>query len=90
MSTRGYRLCAGCNGNLDKSSYTKNQWAKGVGASRCKICVSELVEIDSNGFGTARRNEKSRCEFNFTKVEGLSCCLLASLCSFLHTKDYYY
>jgi len=68
MSTRGYRLCGGCNGNLDKSSYTKNQWAKGVGASRCRICVAELVEIDSNGFGTARRNEKSRCEFNFTKV----------------------
>lgn len=68
MSTPGYRICSGCNSNVNKASYTKNQWTKGVGTSRCKICVLELVEIDSNGFGAARRNEDCKCEFDFTKV----------------------
>jgi hypothetical protein len=65
----GYRSCSGCNENLYKSEFSKNQWTKGVGISRCQLCVKELVEIDSNGFGTARKNDLSRCDFNFTRVD---------------------
>ena len=34
------RDCAGCNNPLARSEYSKNQWAKGSGISKCKTCVS--------------------------------------------------
>ena len=34
------RTCAGCKSPLARSEYSKNQWAKGSGASKCKACAS--------------------------------------------------
>lgn len=65
--------CAGCNGNLERSEFTVNQWKKyGVGTSRCRVCVQELVEIDGGGFGAARSNgihNSFRADFNFSRVD---------------------
>jgi hypothetical protein len=38
------RTCADCARYLPKTSYTSNQWSKGVGISRCAACV--------HGFGS--------------------------------------
>ena len=33
------RACTACQRNLDRSSFSGNQWRKGPGASRCQGCV---------------------------------------------------
>ncbi len=33
------RVCADCNRDLPRTSYTTNQWSKGQGLSRCASCV---------------------------------------------------
>lgn len=58
------RYCADCGRNLSKESYSKNQWSKGDGASRCSGCVhggGGAVVIDPAQ--TARRNNSNRATF---------------------------
>ena len=62
MSRWGNRVCAGCDEELPKDEFSRTQWRKGVGFSRCEECVREGVKIDDGGFGTMRYN-------NFTSVE---------------------
>jgi hypothetical protein len=51
------RICASCNNNLVRNSYTKNQWAKGDGRSRCHTCVGGGQQPSPTGADqTARRN----------------------------------
>lgn len=38
--TAGMRNCAGCSNPLARSEYSRNQWAKGSGISKCKACIS--------------------------------------------------
>jgi len=45
------RMCAECVTELPKSSFTKNQWTKGPGGSRCIPCVSQL-RASRLGFGS--------------------------------------
>jgi len=48
------RDCAGCHNPLARSEYSKNQWAKGSGISKCKTCVSgsEASTGDIGGAGS--------------------------------------
>lgn len=67
-----YRVCVECNRNLDRSSYSKNQWSnKGPGESRCASCVAG-GNSHSNSSGhnhnvdptqTARRNNATQATF---------------------------
>jgi Alpha-kinase family len=62
------RYCADCGRFLSRESYSKNQWSKGHGASRCSGCVhggggtaDAAVMIDPAQ--TARRNNSSKATF---------------------------
>jgi Alpha-kinase family len=56
MSEWGCRVCAGCGKNLDRDQFTRNQWSKQVGISRCSECIQEGVSRDGTGFETVRSN----------------------------------
>ena len=58
------RCCAQCNRWLNKSSYSRNQWSKGEGLSRCHSCVHPPPQ--KSGFDpnqTARRNNAHNATF---------------------------
>jgi hypothetical protein len=61
----GYRSCAGCNEELERREFSRNQWAKGVGRSRCTLCIQENVGVDDGGFGTARVCHATRTRFDW-------------------------
>jgi hypothetical protein len=63
MSNWGNRICSACGKDLGQDEYSRNQWSKGVGVSRCTFCVQELFPIDCDGFGTARNNDATRALF---------------------------
>ena len=46
------RNCAGCNNPLSRGDYSKNQWAKGSGVSKCKACVSVSEPASSTSAST--------------------------------------
>lgn len=53
MATWGERVCAACDVNLRRGSYSRTQWSLGVGVTRCISCVSGgKLAADSS----ARRN----------------------------------
>mmetsp|Transcript_2429 Transcript_2429/g.4522 ORF Transcript_2429/g.4522 Transcript_2429/m.4522 type:complete len:304 (-) Transcript_2429:456-1367(-) len=65
-----YRVCAECSRNLDRSSYSNNQWLnKGPGESRCASCVaggggSRSVNTNTvDPTQTARRNNATQATF---------------------------
>lgn len=61
------RGCASCDELLVKREFSGNQWLKGAGVSRCKLCVAEGVRIDDGGFGTARTCEgTTRVNFDWS------------------------
>lgn len=63
------RICSGCNGKFARADFSKKQWKKPRGVSRCLICVKENVSRDGNGFGTGRSNESSRrAVFDWTVI----------------------
>jgi hypothetical protein len=64
MSHWGYRICAGCGNDLHGNAYSRRQWSFPVGRSRCRLCVSEGVDSDQSGFGTARTNNATRVMIN--------------------------
>lgn len=45
MSTYGRRVCAGCGHDLDRGEFSRKQWAKGGGRSRCAQCMYEGVAV---------------------------------------------
>lgn len=60
------RVCAQCDRWLNKDSYSRNQWSKGEGWSRCHSCVHPPPPPQNRGFDpnqTARRNNSRRAEF---------------------------
>lgn len=56
MSVWGSRVCAGCGSDLERGYFSRSQFRKGMGHSRCSLCVAEGVTKDASGFGTARAN----------------------------------
>jgi len=48
------RHCASCGRNLTRPSYSRNQWSKNVGVSRCHLCVENGGS--SNGATSANTN----------------------------------
>eukprot|EP01038_Epipyxis_sp_PR26KG_P011201 gene11201-15022_t len=60
----GLRVCAGCGYDLSMGDFSRNQWMKGVGYSRCTECVSENVRCNEDSFGAARRNNATKVEVN--------------------------
>ncbi|CAJ1959240.1 unnamed protein product [Cylindrotheca closterium] len=64
------RYCASCGRNFDKSAYSKTQWSKGDGVSRCSGCVhgrggsnSSSTNATIDASQTARLNNASRASF---------------------------
>ena len=60
------RNCAGCGDYYEKYEYSKNQWRKGDGLSRCDNCVSGGVSTGVTTLDpsiTARRNNAHRASF---------------------------
>ena len=71
------RECAGCNNPLARSEYSKNQWVKGSGVSKCKACVSgEAGQTASASAGaTAAAAPKQQvCANCGTTGDGLKLC----------------
>jgi hypothetical protein len=64
MADWGSRVCAACGYDLDPDEFSQNQWRRGVGISRCSLCVSEGIGRDANGFGTARPVNATRAIFD--------------------------
>lgn len=62
MSRWGNRVCAACGYDLDSDEFSRNQWVKGVGISRCTECVSECVRSSEDSFGAARTNNATKIE----------------------------
>lgn len=67
MSSWGYRVCAGCGQNLEADEYSRNQWRKPIGDSRCVVCVAEGVQRDQSGFETARTNNSTRIDVDVSR-----------------------
>lgn len=64
------RGCAACDEYLPREEFSRNQWLKGAGISRCKLCVAEGVGINEGGFGTARTCEgTTRVDFDWSEDE---------------------
>jgi hypothetical protein len=61
MAKRG---CAACHNVLDRSDFSRTQWAKPVGASRCQGCVQIRLPVSTRESGTARKNESSQASFS--------------------------
>jgi hypothetical protein len=56
------RYCAACGRCLSKESYSKTQWSKGDGVSRCSGCLHQNGSLDPSQ--TARRNNASQASFS--------------------------
>jgi hypothetical protein len=59
----GNRGCAACHAVLDSSDFSRTQWEKPVGASRCTGCVQNGLPVSTRESGTARRNDSSSASF---------------------------
>ena len=45
MSEWSKRVCIGCHKDLAQAEFSSAQWAKGIGGSRCTLCVNEGIEV---------------------------------------------
>ena len=68
MSQWGRRVCSACGLDISVDDFSRNQWAKGVGVSRCMLCVQEGVASDSNGFETARANNCTKIQVDLNQI----------------------
>ena len=64
------RHCASCGRNLSRNSYSRNQWSKPVGESRCFSCVESGGSVNNNNASnrasqTARTNNSSSASFSY-------------------------
>lgn len=58
------RYCSACNRCLTKDCYSKTQWSKGDGCSRCYSCVNPGARDGGvDGRQTARKNNSTRASF---------------------------
>ena len=55
------RCCSNCNRWLSKDCYSKTQWTKGAGISRCRGCLNNGGTLDPTR--TARQNNSSKAAF---------------------------
>jgi len=69
------RHCPSCGRNLSRNSYSRNQWSKPVGLSRCHACVESGRSINSNNatnhnraLQTERRNNASSATFPYLNL----------------------
>lgn len=62
-----YRHCSSCGRNLQKDSFSRTQWSKPVGISRCYACVEGGNSRNNNSSAlerqTARRNDSTHATF---------------------------
>ncbi|KAM7207849.1 kinase-like domain containing protein [Naviculisporaceae sp. PSN 640] len=65
------RVCAGCGLSLPESSYTANQYSKGVGVSRCAACVhGHHADSPARNAGDAGRcNDSQNGSFTYDALE---------------------
>ena len=68
MSAWGRRVCCACGKDLDSDEFSRNQWSKGVGFSRCTLCIEEGATADSDGFDPGRRNNATRLEVDLEDI----------------------
>ena len=61
MATWGERVCAACDVNLDRTDFSKSQWSRGAGVSRCMGCVSGG---EGAADSSARRNHSRHATFD--------------------------
>ena len=55
------RACSECRGVRNHEDYSRNQWSKGIGISRCKWCVEgRTPPVNTNRPTSARENKASR------------------------------
>ena len=57
------RACADCGEVYDREDYSKNQWNKGIGSSRCSWCVQGL-QPPTGGPSSARENESCSATYS--------------------------
>ena len=56
------RNCSSCNRGLSKDCFSKNQWSKGIGYSRCHACINPgSKKVDASQ--TARTNNATSAAF---------------------------
>ncbi|OEU12600.1 putative elongation factor 2 kinase [Fragilariopsis cylindrus CCMP1102] len=56
------RNCSSCNRGLSKDCFSKNQWSKGIGYSRCHACINPgSKKVDASQ--TARTNNATHATF---------------------------
>lgn len=64
------RTCGSCGNYLSMAAYSRAQWAKGVGASRCGDCVANGDGLDAGvAVPTARDKNASACEVPRSKLD---------------------
>ena len=69
MSAWGRRVCCACGNDLDSDEFSRNQWAKGVGISRCSDCVKEGITEETKGFrSSGRENTASRVNVDLNDI----------------------
>lgn len=68
MSQWGRRVCSACGLDISADEFSRTQWARGVGVSRCMICIQEGIARDSNGFETARENNSSKIHVDINDI----------------------
>ena len=64
------RSCTDYRANLERSSFSANQWGKGSGASRCHSCVhGGGGGLSSKGSASATRRENKSSSASFTSYD---------------------
>ncbi|KAH6628427.1 kinase-like domain-containing protein [Chaetomium tenue] len=65
------RVCADCGRDLPQTSYTSNQWSKGIGMSRCAGCVHghsfDTPALEQSDSG--RYNQSNKADFDEDDLE---------------------
>ena len=62
------RMCAECREVYDAEDFSKNQWSKGVGTSRCKYCVQGSSGPGAERPPSARDNHSCAASVDLSRV----------------------
>lgn len=64
------RTCGSCGEDFSSAAYSRTQWGKGVGVSRCSGCVANGDGLDAGvAVPTARDNISTACEVRGSDME---------------------
>lgn len=64
------RTCGSCGEDFSSAAYSRTQWGKGVGVSRCSGCVANGDGLDAGvAVPTARDNNATACEVRGSDME---------------------